>query len=271
MNVKRKNPAPTRAFTLIELLVVIAIIAILAALLLPALASAKERGKRTLCLSNLKQMGVGSLLYAGDYNDYFVQCGFNSGWGRQNPFQIDNSILTTATQLGFNTNVLVKTPAGGLSAASATIWTCPNRPTLPATPSTPPSTWSIGYQYLGGLTNWTYNGSDYASSSPVKTAQSTPGWALAGDLVLATAVGVWHDPSATDPSDGTYALPAHKRSKGSLPAGGNQVYADGSAAWVKSGLMLNLFTPQSDRMFYFYQSDLGALAQYQAAIPKGPQ
>ena len=104
---------PTSGFTLIELLVVIAIIAILAALLLPALASAKERGKRTLCLNNLKQIGVGSLMYAGDYNDCFVPCGWNTGWNAQNPFQIDNSILTTATQLGFNTNILVRTPRRG--------------------------------------------------------------------------------------------------------------------------------------------------------------
>ncbi|NMA45269.1 MAG: prepilin-type N-terminal cleavage/methylation domain-containing protein [Lentisphaerae bacterium] len=65
----------TRRFTLIELLVVIAIIAILAAMLLPALASAREKARSTQCLSQLKQIGTLNTFYLDDNQEYFATNG----------------------------------------------------------------------------------------------------------------------------------------------------------------------------------------------------
>jgi prepilin-type N-terminal cleavage/methylation domain-containing protein len=74
-------PKRTRAFTLVELLVVIGIIALLVGILLPVLASAKERSRQTACLATLRQYGVANQVYAGDFAGWYVP----AKWGWSQP------------------------------------------------------------------------------------------------------------------------------------------------------------------------------------------
>jgi prepilin-type N-terminal cleavage/methylation domain-containing protein/prepilin-type processing-associated H-X9-DG protein len=110
-----------RAFTLIELLVVIAVIAILAALLLPALSSARQRAWTTQCNSNLHQAGLGMRMFADDNNELYPESGEIIPWDFANPDAPTNSWMQQIFHYVQNTNVYhcpgnVQLPANNQSA-----------------------------------------------------------------------------------------------------------------------------------------------------------
>jgi prepilin-type N-terminal cleavage/methylation domain-containing protein/prepilin-type processing-associated H-X9-DG protein len=255
----RKIPS---AFTLIELLVVIAIIAIIAAILLPVLSQSKERAMRTQCLSNIRQVGMGLIAYAQDFQDKMFAPVPGSG-AAYNQLGLNVSMLSTLQSYG----LILKTNSSPLN----NIWSCPERDFLPRVDPITPTSIAIGYQYFGGLTTWVNSAGTITNPpSPVKLTSSKPRWCMAAEdnARFITPNPGWPPNDIGWGADGyvpgePVRVP-HPASKQNHPAGGNILFVDGSANWVKFQNMyfMNTFDSSVARIFAF-QEDWGNLTASQ--------
>jgi type II secretory pathway pseudopilin PulG len=221
---------------LIELLVVIAIIAILAAMMLPALAKAKERAQRTVCKSNMRQVAAGALMYATDNREKFANNQFPGG-------NYHASWLAEPTFSYFTDVLKVKTNC----------YTCPNKGRdaawIKINPGSPTMI-RLGFYSLSGLPTQVdtrprdqeYGNVPAPWDSPKRSIDSTPYTVLFADIIekgtelagtSATATSAPHGRGGAKTSGpNVFVDPAQIGSEG-----GNVGLVDGSVQWRKQTAM----------------------------------
>lgn len=143
-----------RGFTLIELLVVIAIIAILAAILFPVFARAREKARQTTCLSNVKEITLGLLMYASDYDERYVPGRIYSTEGCNSYFYWPMLI-----------EPYIK--AGVTSSSGMSIWRCPSGPRY---------NWYCGHYSPYGINTHIDGGLEADIPYPASTIAVGEGW-----------------------------------------------------------------------------------------------
>jgi prepilin-type N-terminal cleavage/methylation domain-containing protein/prepilin-type processing-associated H-X9-DG protein len=204
-----------RAFTLIELLVVIAIIAILAAMLLPALASAKQKAWTTSCTSNLHQIGLGMRMFADDNNEYYPESGADIPW---------NTIDSTTGKPSWSQQIFPYT-------GNTNVYNCPGNVQLAAKLQGP-------FNYFNGCN------AAYVAAGVFAAVRSTQilfpsAFVLGGDTAGTKGGPVLFDPQDADKDDytqncvGGAADPSLTEYWQIHSGGQNIMFADGHSKWYK--------------------------------------
>ena len=222
---------PAKGFTLIELLVVIAIIAILAAMLLPALAKSKEKAVGIKCMNNEKQLMLGWFLYGGDNKEGLVSSLDQGGTGFYNGRPVWMKGDAHASPYSWDVNTLTNSPLYNYVGKSASLFKCPADPTTTTIAGKIyPSVRSISMSQVFDFGQW-LPASKYRTYAkltdivkPVETfvfIDENPGVGFLNDAAFATEC----DPNA---GKDIIDLPATYHNKG-----GGLSFADGHAALHK--------------------------------------
>jgi prepilin-type N-terminal cleavage/methylation domain-containing protein len=254
-----------RAFTLIELLVVISIIALLIAILLPALGAARNSAIKTQCLANQKQMVTSSIAFATDEKK-----------GRLIPASISDSGRYQSMTLVVDKDRLPASLDVNYAGAREfeeygypfELWGDPGRDGFePFFQDYDPGVYppagvlakrlTHGYQYLGGIEEWrSVPGVTgvIPGLSPLTLDEMTSEKTMVACMLYQREGQAWGEAGGNQ----WIGSPAHGLN-GDVPDGANHVFADGSGSWIPFTQTRELHSHTPNSNFYYYQEDLGDL------------